>query len=313
MKKWILLPAICAMIALYFVGGCGDKPTVKPVVVDTVAVTDEAPAHLRFCAAIANPKGIERAVGNPNEYWPQKKVIRVGFMSNPSTGAPTSAQIEYVKSATGEWDTITNTMITYPATGPYDVRWSFSPNQSWSYIGKVCAQIPQNLPTGNVGWGWNSKNVNGTYTDGCARHEAGHQWAAKHEQCNHNANIPWNKPVVYADMAKQGWDKETVDYNVFLICDPNTHQQTVWDKFSVMQYPIRAGWTTNNTAIPGGQFLSETDKTFWSGVYPKAIQPPSPTTWTVTATQRNNLKRLTNKVKSASDSLSIFTTQLFGQ
>lgn len=125
-SKLRLLRLVVYSIAFLFIFfGCTPPAPVpekeKPVV--TAQVSDEAPDSLRFCATIARPKSKSRAVADPHQYWPQKKVLRVGFLSNPVTGAPTKAQIDYLQSAAAEWDTLTNLSFTYPATSPYDIRW----------------------------------------------------------------------------------------------------------------------------------------------------------------------------------------------
>ena len=284
------------------------NPTAPPAPVDPITVSDEAPPELRYCSALA-PIPDTRAVGSPNKYWQQNKVLRIGFISSPM---PTPVQIAFVRATAEELDSILNLSFTFPASGPYDIRWVCDPTQgSWSHIGNDCANVDQSKATGCIGWGYNSKNAAGVYTEGVCRHEFLHALGAKHEACVYNSNIPWNKEAIYADMARQGWSRAQVDYNFFAICDPATHNQTAWDGFSVMQYPIKASWTTNNTAIPGGQYLTATDKAFWKAQYKIAGAPPPPvTSWTVTTTQANTLKRLNLKVKVANDVVKVANDSL---
>lgn len=244
----------------------------------------EAPDSLRFCGTIAPtnaPKTDKRAVGNPPAYWPQNKTLKIGFLNNP-----TAAQVLFFKTCVAEIDTITNLNVTYPTSGPYDIRVAFSPNSSWSHIGKNASYITdQTKATLNVGWGWNDKNAAGIYTQGVVRHEFLHAIGMMHEMCNPNGGICWMKENVYADLlASNGWDRATVDFNFFFLCTGSAYQSSTYDKTSVGHYTIIARWTCNNTAIPGNNFMSEKDIAFWSGVYPKVNVPIPPIVTGITLT-----------------------------
>ncbi len=289
-KLFTFLPI--AMLLL--LASCSEKKTAP----NPPENSTEAPDSLRFCAAIDALKSNQRAVGSPTRYWPNGRVLKVGFAPNSSI-----AQIEFVKSALAEWDEITNLSFTYPASGPFDLRWAFNTSQgAYSYIGTDCASIPQSQPTGNVGWGWNSKDGTGKYTDGVARHEVGHALGAMHEQCNGNSGICWIAQNVYADLGKppNNWDKATVDHNVLFVCDPAKYPSTPWDKVSVMQYAVPARWTCSNASIPGGQYLSSTDNDFWAKVYPAPNPPPSGETVLITAAQRDSLLKWALSAKNES-------------
>jgi hypothetical protein len=275
-----------------------DKPA--PVVPVVDASVPEAPDSLRFCGAISPtlaPKTDRRAVGSPPAYWAQNKVLKIRFLPTPGTGVmPTAAQMDFFKTCVAEIDTLINLSISYvTGTTPADIRVAFSPNASWSHIGSNAQYVNQSQATCNIGWGWNSKNAAGVYQDGVVRHEFLHAIGAQHEQCNVNGGICWNKEVVYADLlASNGWDRATVDHNVFFLCSGSQYQSTTWDKNSVMHYRVIARWTCDNKEIPGNNFLSPTDVSFWSNAYKKSgvvVPPPPPpvTTVTLTATQVQTL------------------------
>ena len=307
--KAILFLIICS--SLYFIPpGCGGKPTPPVVVTDTVktdTVPAETPEHLRYCRSIETkePSTNKRAVGLPGKYWAKTKIFKVGF---PWGG--TTDQIAFAKDALAEIDTMTSLTFTYPATGPYDLRIKFDPSQgAWSYVGTDCSNIPQTTQTTNIGWGWTKKRIiNGKtiWDDGVARHEFIHAIGGMHEQCNPNANICWNKPVVYADLAgpPNYWPPATVDANVFYVC--TGAQATSQDIYSISQYPIPVRWLGcgATTGIPGGQFFSLKDREFWGTVvYPNTIviPPPPPPTITLTAAQVQQLMANALNTKTLAD------------
>jgi hypothetical protein len=157
----------------------------------------------------------------------------------------------------------------------------------------------------NIGW---------SGLDVCL-HEQGHALGMAHEQASPKSAICWNKPAVYAALGgpPNYWSKSTVDFNVFQTLTDTEAQSTAWDANSIMQYSIPAAWLCPpSTGILGGKALSDLDKSFMTTIYPGATPPPE-TGYTVTKAQRNNLKRITAKVKMASDSLEIISNQIFGQ
>ena len=51
--------------------------------------------------------------------------------------------------------------------------------------------------------------------DHIIQHEFGHAIGLQHEHQHPSIGIQWNKKVVIADMAKQGWTQEMVEHNIF--------------------------------------------------------------------------------------------------
>lgn len=280
--KWAWL-ALAASICFGAMAcpGCGDKPTVKPPVGDTITkpIARIIPDS-EFCKTIA---GITQstAVGTKGKYWPQNQTIQVGFIGG------TASQRKYVTDAFALWQDLINLKITYPEVGPYKIRVAFnSGSGSWSYVGTDCTNIAQNQPTMNIGW---------SGLDVCI-HEAAHALGASHEQSSPNSDIQWNKEVVYAALggSPNFWSRATVDFNVFRKLTQAEADATIYDPLSIMQYSVPASWTYNYpSGIPGGKVLSALDKSFWAAQYPKAINPPpppTPTNITITKAKADSIK-----------------------
>jgi len=323
MRNKTLLQSIGVLLWLsLFASFCTDTtttPVTPPPVITTEVPPSEAPDSLRFCASIAPTKPEptqKRAVGSVPAYWAQNQVLRVGFLGNP-----TADQKLFFQSCAGEIDDLVNLTVTYPAAGPYDIRVAFNANSgSWSHIGKNATYVTdQTQPTINIGWGWTNFVVVGNvkqWRDGVVRHEFLHAIGAMHEQCNAKAGICWNTANVYADLAgaPNYWNKATVDNNVLYVCAGTAYQSTTWDSVSVMHYSIPARWRCSGPAIPGNQYLSATDKSFWSAVYKNTVivNPPVVTTVTVKTVDRDNVLRLQKKVQTDFDSLKNATNKAFG-
>ena len=101
------------------------------------------------------------------------------------------------------------------------IRISFAlPNQAWSMIGTDALRVPKNRPTMNLGWLDDDTQYDVSKLKGTGMvvlHEFGHAIGMIHEHQNPNGNpIVWNKPVVYADLARtNGWNQAMVDANMF--------------------------------------------------------------------------------------------------
>jgi hypothetical protein len=92
-----------------------------------------------------------------------------------------------------------------------------------------------------------------------------------HEHQNPAAQgvIPWDKPKVYAYYAQQGWDKETVDFNIFEVYSEDSTNHTAFDPTSIMEYAIPDSLTIGSYAIGWNTELSQLDREFMRRQYPK--------------------------------------------
>lgn len=244
-----------------------------------------------YCATIDPPKSTERGAFLNGKSWPVGSVLRIGFMGG------TAQYQQRVKDAYAEIAKEANLKFTYPASGPFEIRWSFNPNQgAYSYLGRDCLSIPQSVATGNIGF----RNANNL---GVEIHEANHSLAAIHEQSQSNANICWNKSVVYADLARtNGWSTSMVDQNVFFKYTASQNTATAYDQTSVMQYNVPGTWVCSGVGIPGGNVLSELDKAILRLVYPGTVTPTDPPitgTFTLTLQQRKALLTRAQGVQNA--------------
>lgn len=159
-----------------------------------------------------------------------------------------------------------------------DVKIAFKWNGdegSWSYIGTDCKSIAQNKPSMN--FGWLDSNTSEMEFSRVVLHEFGHALGFIHEHQHPFANIPWDKPKVYAYYALQGWNKAKVDQNVFNLypdLKPTDPRSTAdprgysgYDKTSIMHYAVDQTLTIGGYSTPWNYYLSETDKEVFLGYY----------------------------------------------
>lgn len=192
----------------------------------------------------------------------------------------TAAQKSKVKELAKQWEQYANIFFNFIESGNADIRigfkWRNDPG-SWSYIGTDCFYIPQDQVTMNFGWldiyGRDTTEYNRTVL-----HEFGHALGCIHEHQNPSANIPWDKPAVYAYYAKppNSWSKDDVDNNLFRTYDASKTQFSQFDKFSIMLYRIDNSLTIGDYEVPGNTQLSAMDKSFIGVIYPK-VDPTTPT------------------------------------
>ena len=166
------------------------------------------------------------------------------------------------------WSQFANIQFQFVDSGDAEIRVNNdSSNGSWSYVGTNNLIVASDQKTMNFGW----------FTDATAEaefsrvitHEFGHAIGCIHEHNSPAADIPWNKPAVYAYYeATQGWTQAQVDTNIFQLYDRNLTQFSAFDTGSIMLYAIPSSLTTNGFSTGWNTELSETDKTFIAGAYP---------------------------------------------
>ena len=105
--------------------------------------------------------------------------------------------------------------------------------------------------------------------DHVVQHEFGHALGLQHEHQHPGVGIRWNKPVVVADMALQGWTPDMVEQNIFArystdyacLADPRP------DPELIMLYPIPLRWTLNGFKSGTNTLLSRGDRRCLEGIY----------------------------------------------
>ena len=132
------------------------------------------------------------------------------------------------------WSEYANVYFNFIDSGNAQIRVRVnSDGTSWSYIGKGALRVDPSQPTINFGW-FNDQTSDDEFSRVIV-HEFGHAIGCIHEQASPVANIPWNKPYVYAWYQQNlGWNQQQVDSQVFATADPNDTIETPFDRTSIM-------------------------------------------------------------------------------
>lgn len=194
--------------------------------------------------------------------WDNGKTLYIKFLS----GSPQLQ--EKVKSIIKEWEQYANLHFEFVTVGASNIRISLDDKGGHnSLIGTLANMASQNEKTIN----FDTTDFR-TYTamHRTVLHEFGHAIGFLHEHYSPIAGIPWNKEAVYADLKKtQGWDKETVDVNLFQQYNVTYTNGTAYDRASIMHYPVFAKWTTNGYSVDWNNQLSAGDIALAKLLYPK--------------------------------------------
>lgn len=203
-----------------------------------------------------------------NKLW-RKDTITIFFMNGSED------LINRIFKSGTEWSQYSSLVFKRVSSTPADVRIRLSSaGGGWSYLGTDATYITQSAPTMELGL--LNYSGNATEINRVTKHEFGHMIGAIHEHQNPSAGIPWNAPVVYAYYARYGWDKRTVDQNIFRKYTYNETNSSNFDSKSIMLYAIPASLTTNGFSVNWNNQLSTIDKEWVATVYPKKIVDPKP-------------------------------------
>jgi serralysin len=203
--------------------------------------------------------------------WPNASSISVKFVD----GTPELQR--RVRDAAEGWlydnnanRPLANLSFNFVQDGDANIRIAFQQGDgSWSYIGTMCQQIPQDQPTMN--FGWLTPESSDEDVRSVVLHEFGHAIGLIHEHQNPNKAIQWNESAVIADLSQppNEWDIETIRRNVLNRQDPGAVTATPVDEDSIMMYPIPASWTNGTFSSDFNGDLSPTDKKFIGDRYPR--------------------------------------------
>lgn len=194
--------------------------------------------------------------------WDNGKTIYIKFLSG------SKSMQDKVKVVVKEWERYANLKFEFVSVGASNIRINLDNKGGHnSMIGTLANNAAADERTMNF-------DTTDFKTYAAMRrtvlHEFGHAIGLLHEHYSPIAGIPWNKEAVYADLKKtQGWDKETVDVNLFQQYNVSYTNGTSYDRKSIMHYPVFARWTTNGFNVDWNNDLSDGDITIIGLLYPK--------------------------------------------
>jgi hypothetical protein len=193
-----------------------------------------------------------------SSHWAPGRLLRVAFR-----GGTRAARQEWLDAA-ATWMKYANIRFKQVTSGPAEVRVTFEPGGSWSYIGTQILAIPGDQPTMNIGW-----------PDDMGRtlHEIGHTLGLIHEHQNPLAKIHWNRAAVLAYYAgpPNYWPPEETIANVLEPVNPATLTNGGFDRLSIMLYAIPEELVEDKAdATPWNTCLSAGDEGFIAKIYPKS-------------------------------------------
>jgi hypothetical protein len=108
-------------------------------------------------------------------------------------------------------------------------------------------------------------------------HEFGHVLGLLHENQQPNADIPWNKDVVYEFYAKPpwNWSRDVVAANIFPESKLKINGYRAFDRDSIMMYIRIPKEFLKDSSFPPvtnlSTTLSESDKDFAKKLYPPSV------------------------------------------
>lgn len=196
--------------------------------------------------------GIARLWSKNDKLWERGRVLRVLFMDGSARQKEkTWSQMQVV-------DSLVNLVFVKSADANSEIRIRFNRNNGhWSYVGTDSLRIRPGQETMNIGLGsWDETREYRRVVI----HETLHAIGFEHEHQHPEADIPWDKPAVYAWYQRtQGWSKRQIDYQVLNRYSGGNWGGTAFDPGSIMEYPIESFMTGGRLTVGWNSELSAND------------------------------------------------------
>ena len=198
-----------------------------------------------------------------NLLWENGKILKARLFG----GTPYVREMVMKYANSNEsWFDYANLSLIFVEDGDADVRITFNPDYTSSYVGTNSRSVPMKDSTVNFGW-FNDETPE-IEIAWAVRHEFGHVVGCIHEHQNPNGNVQWDKRKVYDAYKRIGWTKDQVDLNILDQYSTDSTNFSEYDEHSIMIYSFSNLLTTNGYCVQRNHALSETDKQWIADAYP---------------------------------------------
>ena len=252
--------------------GNAPDPTLLGGAMERLAQTLELfPVSMFDAPSTAQEIHAEGLVMFTSKKWQVGRTIKFYFMDGPQWAQ------DQVMDLGNNW--LVQTNLTFEVTtdvAASDVRITFEPGGSWSYLGTDNLSIPTDEPTMQLGW-LLEEDVQQDFEEWrrVVVHEFGHMLDFGHEQAHPEGAIDWNREAVLAYYMgpPNYWTEADVERQVFRKYSgaPVTNFSE-YDRNSIMHYPIPAQFVLDPTDVVGwNTHRSKRDKKTAALWYPHAV------------------------------------------
>lgn len=200
----------------------------------------------------------KRSVAYADYFWENASTLKISFTHD----VPLDLR-DRIERIIRQWEPYVSLAFEIVADDKGEIRIAVGGKDSYSTMGTEALTIDADLATLCIGVEPDNFDFERTLL-----HEFGHALGFHHAHLHPQANIPWNKPVVYNFFKTNfGWTKAQVNLNLFDVDPTQTLSFGKYDKDSVMHYHVPAFMTLSNWQTKINTTLSEGDKLFASQTY----------------------------------------------
>lgn len=226
---------------------------------------EENPANLAMPASPDEAPDELKLALDAQRKWKPGRILHIRFLNGEPVVQRKVEQFARI------WCEHANIQFEFGDNPQAEIRISFNPGGSWSYIGTDALLIAKGEPTMNLGW-LRADTSDEEYSR-VVLHEFGHAIGCVHEHQHPAGGIPWNEKAVLAYYMgpPNNWPAQYVRSNVLGRYAKNlTNHTDSLDPHSIMLYPVPKEHTLGGFEIPWRNHqLSEMDKAFIAQIYPR--------------------------------------------